>query len=386
MSPANEFRTIFVDSINRRGRAVLGVTYHVFVDGTEALSATKHRPGRQRVAVNIRDRAIELEARLPGWPAQRISLQPDCNDWIFTFEGAGVPSVLIVCALPKETTAVLATFDEYVGEFPYAPPEDPNKYWVGSFRSDSKPRRALVATCGMGIVSAAITATHALRSFPGDIEQILMVGIAGGCPNYLKPDEHVRLGDVVAADHRGVIQYDFIKRTVDGDEHRANPQRPSREFIEAVQTLEVKRLSSKVPPWEPWIKHGLKALPAFRRPPADGDVLHDGKNVVEHPKDPNRRRGMPWIHRGAIGSANILLKDPGMRDIVRDKWGVRAIEMEASGVLDAGWAMGKDIMVVRGICDYCDSYKNELWQNYAALVAAAYARCLVEALPYRIFP
>jgi nucleoside phosphorylase len=38
-------------------------------------------------------------------------------------------------------------------------------------------------------------------------------------------------------------------------------------------------------------------------------------------------------------------------------------------------------MVVRGICDYCDSHKNDRWQPYAALCAAAYARSLVEILP-----
>jgi nucleoside phosphorylase len=60
---------------------------------------------------------------------------------------------------------------------------------------------------------------------------------------------------------------------------------------------------------------------------------------------------------------------------------VRAIEMEGSGILDAGWAMNTDVMVVRGICDYCDSHKNDQWQPYAALCAAAYARSLVQALP-----
>jgi len=38
-------------------------------------------------------------------------------------------------------------------------------------------------------------------------------------------------------------------------------------------------------------------------------------------------------------------------------------------------------LVVRGICDYCDDNKNDLWQGYAAVVAAAYTRALLELIP-----
>ena len=75
------------------------------------------------------------------------------------------------------------------------------------------------------------------------------------------------------------------------------------------------------------------------------------------------------------------MKDPMARDRVRDQWNVRAIEMEGSGVLDAGWSLDRDVMIVRGICDYCDEHKNDVWQAYAALTAAAYARSLIEMLP-----
>ena len=92
------------------------------------------------------------------------------------------------------------------------------------------------------------------------------------------------------------------------------------------------------------------------------------------------------MHRGAIGSADVLQKDPGVRDNLRDKWDIRAIEMEGSGVQHAAWMKGKDVIVVRGICDYCDQYKNDQWQPYASLVAAAYARSMIEVLPDRWFP
>jgi hypothetical protein len=105
---------------------------------------------------------------------------------------------------------------------------------------------------------------------------------------------------------------------------------------------------------------------------------------IRHPKDPWRDQHptSPRIHLAAIGSANTLLKDAALRDRLRDEHGVRAIEMEGSGTADAAWSARRDYLVIRGICDYCDTHKNDDWQHYAALVAAAYARALIENLPY----
>jgi hypothetical protein len=37
-------------------------------------------------------------------------------------------------------------------------------------------------------------------------------------------------------------------------------------------------------------------------------------------------------------------------------------------------------LVIRGICDYCDSHKNDKWQKYAAATAAAYAKELLNMM------
>jgi hypothetical protein len=73
----------------------------------------------------------------------------------------------------------------------------------------------------------------------------------------------------------------------------------------------------------------------------------------------------------------VLLKDPVWRDRLRDAHGVKAVEMEASGIADATWVHGVGYLVVRGICDYCDKNKNDDWHMYAAVVAAAYVRALL---------
>lgn len=35
-------------------------------------------------------------------------------------------------------------------------------------------------------------------------------------------------------------------------------------------------------------------------------------------------------------------------------------------------------VVIRGVCDYADSHKNDTWQEYAAVVAAAFAKDLLQ--------
>jgi nucleoside phosphorylase len=50
--------------------------------------------------------------------------------------------------------------------------------------------------------------------------------------------------------------------------------------------------------------------------------------------------------------------------------------MEAAGLMDQ-----LPCLVIRGICDYCDSHKNKEWQGHAALTAATYAKLLLSVTP-----
>ena len=115
--------------------------------------------------------------------------------------------------------------------------------------------------------------------------------------------------------------------------------------------------------------------------PLDTDKLYDSNDTLcEHPQD-NTRTEYPKVFKGGIASANTLLKNPEKRNMLKKDFGVLAVEMEASGIADASWNHSVGYLVVRGICDYCDTHKNDLWQEYAALVAAAYTKSIIEALP-----
>ena len=181
---------------------------------------------------------------------------------------------------------------------------------------------------------------------------------------------------------KGVIQYDFDKETITENIHRHPPRPPSASLIEGVRLLEADELDGK----KPWLKFIDQALlpEGEQRPSIETDILvssTDSNQIVEHPQDPKRKNGEPRVFIAPIASANKLLKNPVKRDRLRDKFGVKAVEMEGSGIADATWNYEIGYLVIRGICDYCDSNKGDNWQAYAAAVAAAYTRALLESIP-----
>jgi nucleoside phosphorylase/class 3 adenylate cyclase len=296
------------------------------------------------------------------------------------------PRVGVITALPHETAAVLAVFRH--------PPETVvpgdgagRRYWLGPVTANGGTHLVVIAQANMGNNVAAIRASLLLSNFPS-VESLIMCGIAGGIPNPERPGEHVRLGDIVISNQKGVVQYDFIKRsggrkrTGVAEEVRASPRPPSAEMLEAVRLLEVEAHRGHFP-WDVHLDEGLAGM-KWQRPDHTDDRLADAgdpNRFLAHPEEPERRVGRPRIFLAPIASANTLLKDPVKRDALRDQFGIRAVEMEGSGVADATWTHGVGYLVVRGICDYCDANKNDRWQKYAAMAAAAYVRALLESMP-----
>ncbi len=236
---------------------------------------------------------------------------------------------------------------------------------------------------GNNVATGAVT--QITRSFPS-VDFIFMVGIAGGIPYPQDARDHVRLGDVVVSNEQGVLQYDQIKKTPDSIEIRDNSTKPGAALIAAAKALE-SDFDLGLFSLEPHLRRA-EHLTHFRRPAPETDVLYASENQgaqISHPSDPWRDEHptSSRVHLAGIGSGNTLLKDPVLRDNLREQHGIRAIEMEGSGTADAAWSSGKQYLAVRGICDYCDTHKNDDWQYYAALVAAAYTRVLIENLPFR---
>src|SRR5439155_7041980 len=117
---------------------------------------------------------------------------------------------------------------------------DPNDYVVGTIPSfDGHGVHLIVLTLlkELGNNSAAAAATHLLRSF-ATVQDILMVGIAGGIPAPDLPEAHIRLGDVVVSHKDGVVQYDNLKLGVGKIKVRSSSAKPSARMIGAVNLLE----------------------------------------------------------------------------------------------------------------------------------------------------
>jgi nucleoside phosphorylase len=85
--------------------------------------------------------------------------------------------------------------------------------------------------------------------------------------------------------------------------------------------------------------------------------------------------GVAEIHYGVIASGSSLMKDAIVRDRLNEEEGVLCFEMEAAGLVNQF-----PCLVIRGICDYSDSHKNDDWQGYAAMMAAAYTREILRVL------
>lgn len=230
----------------------------------------------------------------------------------------------------------------------------------------------------MGNNMAAVSATMFKHSCPG-LKCIIMCGIAGAVPNQDKPSEHVRLGDIVVSNIHGVVQYDLDKEEEDGEVTvRSSMNRPASFLMSADRRLQTD-FEEDLFPWEENLDNFLSTEGAkWQRPPDSSDKLNEGTG--SHPDDPQRRDGRPRVFRGPIAAANKLLKNPKKRNLLRDQYQVKAVEMESSGVSDATWTLSIGYFVVRGTCDYCNSDKGKSWQYFAAAAAAAYTLSLIECV------
>jgi len=287
------------------------------------------------------------------------------------------PEIGIVVAKPEEYAALQTVFGLKVdngseGEYPWF------EFATVKKKSGGSLSVVIMLLAGQGNDFGADGAAILLERYR-TVKQIILIGIAAGVPHPERLEDHVRLGDVVVSDQYGVVQYDYIKKTSDEVIFRASPRPPCAKLLKAARLLKASEIRGRHP-WLEFIQGASHEL-NVDRPPESTDILVKGVERISHPNDPIRKEGCPRVFLGTIASANILLKDACFRDQLRDKFGVKAIEMEAAGVADATWSCGASYLIVRGISDYADPNKNDLWQPYAQIAAAAYVRALLESLP-----
>lgn len=295
----------------------------------------------------------------------------------------------IVCPLYLELMAVRTLFDSE-HEALTITDHDPNYYALGRIG-----RHNVVAAClpdgEYGTNSATSVAWNMKRTFTG-VRFCLLVGIGGGVPS---SENDIRLGDVVVSRPTGtlggVLNYELGKALGKGgfQPQGCLPPAPGHLMSALSDLRSDPRLSST--PLQPYLEQIASKNPAYKHPGSGKDRLFTSDNIhVEQSgrrgncescvsqgevERPPRLSTHPKIHYGLIASGNKVVRDAEMRDQVANQHNALCFEMEAAGVM-----LALPCLVIRGICDYADSHKHKIWQEYAAGAAAAYAKLLLSRL------
>ncbi|KAL0255181.1 hypothetical protein SLS55_009711 [Diplodia seriata] len=288
---------------------------------------------------------------------------------------------------------------------------DTNNYTWGRIKEHNIVIASLAAG-RLGTVSAATTAMSMVSSLP-HLRFGLMVGIGAGVPR-LDENIDIRLGDVVVSlpngTSPGVVKYDLGKRKSAGRFERVGClSAPPEVLLKGVTTLQAKHEmeDSRVPeileemvrryPKMAQVQRGGNS--SFLYPGAEHDRLYETPSLrhdtatTGNPagdqgpscSDPGRIREIkraerstePEIYYGVIASGDSVVKDGISRDEILQRLEDKCIcfEMEAAGLMN-----NFPCLVIRGICDYADEFKNDRWQRYAAATAAAAAKELLEVM------
>ena len=251
-----------------------------------------------------------------------------------------------------------------------------------------------------GTNSAAVASERMRMSFP-EIQFGLLVGIAGGAPSP-NSGHDIRLGDVVVCSptgrYGGVLQYDHGKAVQYHEFEESGTLPPPPELLlnamsrlKSIHKRKGHRIQKTI---QAMLARNGRLRDDYGRPDTMSDQLyestyiHDSQNICHcssHPEAssfviPRTQRDSksddPAVHYGLIASANTVMKDAIARDALVAKHDVLCFEMEAAGVMNTF-----PCVVIRGICDYSDTHKNDAWQGYAAATATAYAMELLEIIP-----
>jgi nucleoside phosphorylase len=303
-----------------------------------------------------------------------------------------------IAALHIELAAATVMLDEEHPELPYDE-RDPNQYTLGRIGGHNVVIACLPAG-QPGTSAATAVATQMLNKFKS-IRIGFMVGIGGGVPS---PKADIRLGDVVVSlpdmDHGGVVQYDFGKAEAEGHFRRTGHlNTPPKLLLSVVnrararydigRSTHAKHLAkfSETLVLRKRFSHSSTGqdrlfLPTYNH--AGGNSCEDCKSEMlivrslRECDDPSDGDNAVEIHFGTIASGNMVMKDANMRDNLSEQLGghILCFEMEAAGLMN-----DFPCLVVRGICDYADSHKQDQWQKYAAATAAAYAKELLLLTP-----
>lgn len=252
--------------------------------------------------------------------------------------------IVVITALEKEFDALKVKF-RMLNENKVREPIGIREYYILDFESPDKQssvKVAFVCAEGMGRVSAALAARDAIYNLSP--KYIILVGIAAAEPKAGR----LQKGDVVIAEQ--VVDYE-IQKLLPGQ---------------------------KVD----WRVKDLSCSPDLLR--IAKDVA--SQNWVEDISDEIQEHA-PAEYRGArahivkVVCGDKIIADSTIRDNLLETLGktrdhLQAFEMESAGICHAIYQSPDDVapgfIMIKGICDYADSDKNDQAQKFAAKVAGVF--------------
>jgi nucleoside phosphorylase len=274
---------------------------------------------------------------------------------------------------------------------------DENTYICGSIKGHA----VVVATCPpgeTGNVNAGRLTASMFKTFP-NIRMAVLVGIGGGIPRQeISEDalENLHLGDVVVGwpgdGKPACVYHDRGRAKVDGQfEMVGTMGNPDWRLTNALgvlisddelgltglqeQLARLQRAKVKKRFAYPGHEHDKLFNAAYRH---TGDYKSkcaecDQSELIKRPQRSEEERQTLVFHRGRIATGNGVIQDGEQRDKISARCdGALCVEMEAAGV-----DVNRRCLVIRGISDYADSHKSDMWRSYAAGNAAAFTRELL---------
>ncbi|KAH6614244.1 nucleoside phosphorylase domain-containing protein [Boeremia exigua] len=301
-----------------------------------------------------------------------------------------------ICAVADlELLPARLMLDKELPTPPYNTHYDENTYICGLINGHA----VVIATCPRGetgnVNSGRLTGSM-FKTFR-NIRMAVLVGIGGGIPSPVVSEEsleNIHLGDVVvgwSGDGKpACVYHDRGRSKVNGQfEIVGTMQNPDWRLTNALDVLVCDHELGKTTFAKQLVR--LQHYKKFAYPGAEHDRLfkadypHNGDNtsrcatccdqseLVRRPERGREDQQTLVFHCGRIATGNAVIKDGKLRDQIRARCdGALCVEMEAAGV-----DVNRRCLVVRGISDYADSHKSDVWQSHAAGNAAAFTRELL---------
>jgi nucleoside phosphorylase len=273
---------------------------------------------------------------------------------------------------------------------------DENTYICGVIHKHT----VVIATCPRGEtgnVSGGRLTGSMFKTFP-NIRMAVLVGIGSGIPSSFisgDPLGNIHLGDVVVGCSNdgkpACVYHDRGKSKVGEFEMVGTMKNADWRLTNALDILvsdhelerttfddqlaRLKRFKVKGRFAHPGREHDRLFEATHHHADSSGSdcTACDRTRLVQRPQRSETYKHELVFHRGRIATGNAIIQDGELRDNIRAQCdGPLCVETEAAGV-----DVNRQCLVIRGISDYADSHKNDMWKSYAAGRAAAFTRELL---------